>query len=178
MKKIIKFFVVVALMSSFSSCDEIDELTEVDFNTTINESFFVTVPDGTLEGQIYDVNIVNSDTEDYLNTFQDVDITSFTYRLVGFNGDNEGTIVGSFEYIDSVGAAGQILINHDMVVSQVVNAGTVFEVTDVGLLNAIANQLKSGQDVRFALEGEANCDAEMTFTLELSIGLAITADVL
>ena len=178
MKTFIKFLVVVLLMVSYTSCDELDELTEVDFNTTLNESFFVTVPDGSLQGQIYDVNILNSDTEDYLDVLQDVDITSFTYRLVGFNIDNEGTIVGSFLYIESVGSDGQILVAHDMVVSEVVNAGTVFEVTDVTYLNAIANQLKSGQDVQFGLGGTATCDPEMTFTIEMTIGLAITADVL
>lgn len=178
MKNLIKFLAVVALVVGNTSCDAVDELTEVDFNTTINESFFVTVPDGNIEGKNFDVNIVNSDTEDYLNLFQDVDITSFTYRLVGFNGDNDGTIVGYLAYVDNVTANSRILITHDMVVSQVVNDGTVFKVTDVDALNAIAKQLKSGKDVQFVLEGVANCEAEMTFTLKLSIELAIVADVL
>ncbi len=162
---------VFIFMFSFTSCDEIDKLTEYDFNTTLNESFFVTVPNGDIDDQNMVVNISNSDIEaKYLKVLQDVDITSFTYRLVGFYGDNEGTILGSFV------ADGQSLVTHDMVVSQVIN--NVFEVTDVSDLNTIASKLKSGQDVRFGLTGTAICDPEMTFTVEMTIGLAITADVL
>jgi hypothetical protein len=178
MKTLCKLFLVLVLLVGYTSCDAVDELTEVDFKTTINESVFVTVPDGNLRDQIFNVNIRNSDTEDYLNVLEDVDITSFTYRLVGFNGDDKGTILGYFLWIESVGADGQILLNHDMVVSDEVNAGTVFEVTDVGYLKAIASQLKSGRDVYFGLGGLATCDSEMTFTIELTIELAITADAL
>lgn len=178
MKYIFRLFLITVFLIGYTSCDEVDELTEVDFNTTINESVFVTVPDGNIQGQIYDVNILNSDTEEYVDLLEDVDITSFTYRLVNFNGDNQGTIVGSFLWIESIGADGQVLVNHDMVVSEEVNAGTVFEVTDVSYLNAIASQLKSGQDVYFGLGGTATCDPDMTFTIEITIELAITADAL
>ena len=56
--------------------------------------------------------------------------------------------------------------------------GTVFEVTDVSALNVVAGKLKNGENVTFALVGTGNCDPEMTFTINMTIGLAITADVL
>ncbi len=84
---------VLIFMFSFTSCDKIDELTEYDFKTTLTESFDVTVDAG--ENTFTDtmaVNMVNSDTQEYMDLLQDVYITSFTYRIINFNGDIEGTI--------------------------------------------------------------------------------------
>ncbi len=53
----------------------------------------------------------------------------------------------------------------------------MFEV-DVSTLNTIAGKLKSGQNVIFGLVGTGNCNQDMTFTIEMTIGLDITADVL
>ena len=170
MKTFMTYSAVLIFMFSFTSCDKIDELTEYDFKTTLTESFNVTVDAG--ENTFTDtmaVNMVNSDTQEYMALLQDVYITSFTYRIINFNGDTEGTIVGSFQ------ADGQNLVTHDIVVSDKV--GTVFEV-DVSTLNTIAGKLKSGQNVIFGLVGTGNCNQDMTFTIEMTIGLDITADVL
>ncbi len=169
MKTFMTCCAVFIFMFSFTSCDEIDKLTEYDFDTTLNESFNVTVSAGDIN-EIMPVNISNSDTKKYLDVLQDVDITSFTYRIINFNGDTGGTIVGSFQ------ADGNTLVTHDIVVSNEV--GTDFEVNDVSALKTIASKLKSGQDVRFGLTGIAVCDPKMTFTIEMTIVLAITADVL
>ncbi len=171
MKTFMTYCGVFIVMCSFTSCDKIDELTEYDFNTTLTESFNVTVAAGanTFNDAI-DVNMVNSDTQEYMALLQDVSITNLTYRITNFNGDIDGTIVGSFL------ADGQTLETYNGVVSTEV--GTVVPVSDVGTLNTIASKLKSGQNVIFALTGTGNCDPAMTFTIEITIDLAITADVL
>ena len=173
MKTFIKFLVVVLLMVSYTSCDEIDELTEVDFNTTLNEQLNVTIPAGIgLElNETMLINMVNSDTEDYLNVLQNVKITSFTYQLTNFSGDDFGNLQGSFV------ADGVELISHNMVVKETVDAGTVFEVTDTTLLNSIASKLKAGNNVLVGLVGESNSDG-MNFTINMTIDLEVTADVL
>ena len=174
MKTFMTYSVVFIVMFSFMSCDSIDELTEFDFNTTINEQLAVLVPAG--EDLILDetmvINIVNDDTEEYLDVLQDVTITRFTYKLVNFTGDTNGTLVGDFV------ADGVALFSHDMVVKQTVDAGTVFEITDVSVLNSIANKLRAGNNVLIGIVGESSCDEAMNFTIQLTIGLAITADVL
>ncbi len=161
-------------MVSYTSCDKLDELTEVDFNTTLNEQLIVTIPAG--EDQALNetmlINIDNSDTGDYLDLLQDVTITSFTYQLINFTGDVNGTIVGNFE-VDGIQ-----LLNHDMVVKQTVDAGTVFEITDVSQLNTIASKLKAGNNIFVGIVGESSCDEAMNFTIAISIDLAITADIL
>ncbi len=174
MKTFMTYAVAFIVMFSFTSCDELDELTEFDFNTTINEQLAVSVPAGEalLLNETMVINIVNNDTQDYLDVLQDVTITSFTYQFTNFSGDVNGTIVGDFV------ADGVVLLSHDMVVKQTVDAGTVFEITDVTTLNTIANKLKAGNDVLIGIVGESSCEEVMSFTIEFSIGLAVTADVL
>lgn len=173
MKNFIRFLVVVLLMVSYTSCDEIDKLTEVDFNTTLNEQLVITVPAGTdlVLNKTMLVNIVNSDTEDYLDLLQSVKITSFTYQLINFSGDDKGTITGSFV------ADGVELFNHDMVVKQAVDDGTVFKITNTTLLNSIASKLKSGKNILIGLDGTSSGNG-MNFTIKVTIKLAVTADVL
>lgn len=173
MKNFIRFLVVVLLVVSYTSCDEIDKLTEVDFNTTLNEQLVVTIAAGeNLINDTKSINMVNSDTEEYLNVIQSVKITSFTYQLINFSGDDSGTLTGDFV------ADGVILLSHDnMVVKQAVDAGTEFVVTNTTLLNTIASKLKAGNSVLFGLDGQSNGDG-MNFTIKITIKLAVTADVL
>jgi len=161
-------------MLSFTSCDSIDELTEFDFNTTINEQLAVSVPAGEelALNETMVINIVNNDTEEYLDVLQNVRITSFKYQFTNFSGDVNGTLVGTFV------ADGVAVLSHDMVVKQTADAGTVFEITDVSVLNSIADKLRAGNNVLIGITGESSCDEAMNFTIQLTIGLAITADVL
>lgn len=174
MKTFIRLLIVVLLMVSYTSCDEIDKLTEVDFNTTLNEQLNVTVPAGeNLDlNRTMSINMVNSKTEKYLDILQNVKIKSFTYQLTNFTGDFSGTITGNFV------ADGIELLSHDMVVKQTVDAGTVFEVTNTSLLNSIASKLKAGNNISIGLVGKSSCEEAMNFTINITIDLAVTADVL
>ena len=174
MKTFIRITMALLLMISFTSCDELDELTEVDFDTTLNENLPVTIPEGDnlALNETMTFNMVNDDTEDYMDLLERVRITSFTYQLINFTGDPDGTIVGTFV------ADGDTLLNHDIVVKDEVDAGTVFEVTDVAMLNSIASKLKNGQDVTVGIAGNSTCNEDMNFTIAITIELDITADAL
>ncbi|MDG1730640.1 MAG: hypothetical protein P8K68_01575 [Algibacter sp.] len=174
MKNFIRFLIVVLLMVSYTSCDEIDKLTEVDINTTLNEQLDATVPAGKdlAVSNTMSIDMVNSDTERYLDVLQSVRITSFRYELTNFTGDSNGTITGNFV------ADGIELLSHDMVVKQIVDAGTVFEVTNAAQLSAMASKLKAGKDILIGLVGTSNCNETMNFTANITIELEITADVL
>ena len=174
MKTFIRFLVVVLLVVSYTSCDEIDDLTEIDFDTTLNEQLNVTIPAGEnlALNETMLINMVNSETEDYLDVLQNVRITSFTFQLSNFTGDNNGTIAGNFV------ADGVELLNLDIVVKQTVDAGTVFEVTNTALLNSIAADLRAGNDVLIGIVGESSCEDPMNFTINITIDLEVTADVL
>ena len=174
MKNFIRFATIVVLALGFVACDELDELTEIDFNTTLDEDLFVSVPAGEdlVLNETMLINMTNSDTQDYMDVLQSVRITSFTYQLINFTGDANGTIMGDFQ------ADGVTLLSHDMVVKNQVDAGTVFEITDVALLNSIASKLKNGDNVSVGLSGTSTCNEAMNFTIAVTIELAVTADVL
>lgn len=174
MKFLTKLTLLVLVMVSYTSCDQLDELTEFDFNTTLDETLFVALQAGVDQpfNQTTTFNIENEDTMDYLDLLQDVEITSFTYRLVNFSGDPNATIVGNFQ------ADGTTLVAHDMVIKTEVDAGTVFTVTDVNALNTIATSLKNGNNISVGLSGSYSCEDTTSFIIEMTIGLAITADVL
>ena len=65
-----------------------------------------------------------------------------------------------------------------MVVKQTVDAVTVFEVTNTALLNSIASKLKAGNGVLIGIVGESSCEDAMGFTINITIDLEVTADVL
>ncbi|WP_339755295.1 hypothetical protein [uncultured Winogradskyella sp.] len=174
MKTFIRFLVVGLLVVSYTSCDKIDELTEVDFSTTLNEQLDVNVLAGedlALNRTLL-INMVNNDTGDYLDVLKNVRITSFRYQLTNFTGDVNGIITGNLV------ADGVELLHHNMVVKQTVDAVTVFEVTNTALLNSIASKLKAGNGVLIGIVGESSCEDAMGFTINITIDLEVTADVL
>ena len=175
MKTVSKLILALMILLTSSACDQLDELTEFDFNTTLNESFFLALQGGSEQpfNQTTTFNIVNEDTQDYIDALQDVEITSFTYRFVNFSGDAAGTIDGSLQ------ADGMTLFVHDnLTVKQAADLGTEFTVTNVSALKSIATSLKNGNDVSVGLSGSYSSEGTMSFTIEMTIGLTITADVL
>ncbi|NNK40861.1 MAG: hypothetical protein HKP45_09440 [Winogradskyella sp.] len=175
MKTVSKLTLALMILLTTSACDQLDELTEFDFNTTLNESFFLALQGGIDQpfNQTTTFNIVNEDTQDYIDALQDVEITSFTYRFVNFSGDAAGTIDGSLQADNMT-----LFVHNNLNVKQAADEGTVFPVTDVSALNSIATSLKNGNDVSVGLSGSYSSEGTMSFTIEMTIGLAITADVL
>ncbi len=173
MKNLIKFLAVLVLVFGYTSCDELDELTEIDFNTTITESIIANVDGGVdviLNSNVL-VNIANEDTQDYLDKIEKVEILSLDYQIINFNGDNAGVITADL-MADSV-----ILDTHtNVTVSNVV--GVMYSVDDTATLNTIANKLKNGSNVVFAVVGTSTNEGGMSFEIEITLSLKITADVL
>ncbi len=98
MKTFMTYSVVFIFMLSFTSCDKLDELTEFNFNTTINEQLVVVVPAGedSMLNETIVINIVNDDTEDYLDLFLKYDV-----RAV-FSGHLHRNILSKHESIELV----------------------------------------------------------------------------
>ncbi len=173
MKNLIKYLAVLVLVFGYTSCDELDELTEIDFNTTITESIIANVDGGVdviLNSNVL-VNIANEDTQDYLDKIEKVEILSLDYQIINFNGDNAGVITADL-MADSV-----ILDTHtNVTVSNVV--GVMYSVDDTATLNTIANKLKNGSNVVFAVVGTSTNEGGMSFEIEITLSLKVTADAL
>lgn len=173
MKNLIKFLAALLLLVGYTSCDELDELTEVDLNTSVTEQIAVNVDSG--ENVMLDsgvmVNIDNPDTHDYLNKIQTVRINSLTYKVINFIGDLSGTMT-----VDLL-ADGAILATHTNVV--VANEEYVeYSISDTAKLTAIASKLKSGADVYMSVAGTATSEGGLIFDVEVTLDLTVTADAL
>ena len=176
MKNLIKFLAVLVLIFGYTSCDELDKLTEVDLSTTVTKNISVTVDDGlgssvNISNSI-DINIGDYIDSDYLSKIEEVKINSMTYKVINFSGDQTGEMTANLT------ADGVTLDTHtDVIVSNVV--GEMYTIDDTAKLTTIANNLKnSSNDVVFAVSGTSINDGGMTFTIEITLNLKITADAL
>ena len=173
MKNLIKFLAVSILIFGYTSCDELDKLTDVDFNTTVTESIIVNVDGGVdvlLNSNVL-VNIDNPDTHEYLSKIKKVEINSLDYRVINFFGDNVGVITADLM------ADGAILDTHtNVTVSNEV--GMMYSIEDTAALNTIASKLKNGGDVNFAVAGTSTNEGGMNFEIKITLSLKVTADAL
>lgn len=176
MKKLIKIFAIIFLTFGLISCDEvkdaIDEITEVEFNTTLTESFAMTLESGNEMNvsQSKAISIDNDDTHDYLSKIESVSINSLTYKVTNHSGDDTANADVDF-FADQT-----ILNSHIIVIKEVSDAGTVFEITDVAYLNEIATKLKNGSSVLMGMSGTSNSEGITTFTVVVTIDVEVTAN--
>ena len=176
MNKLIKILGIIFLTIGLASCDEvkdaIDDITEVEFNTTLMESIPVTLESG-IEmnvSQSTTISIDNDDTHDYLSKIESVSINSLTYKVTNHFGDDTANADVDF-YADQT-----VLNSHNIVIKEVSDAGTVFEITDVNSLNEIATKLENGSNVTIGMSGTANSEGVTTFTVEVTIDVKVTAN--
>ena len=89
MKILKQLSIIFIALLSFNSCDEIDKLTEFDFDTTLVEEITFTVDSS--DGAINETVVINlednSDIKKYLDKIEDINIDSAKYTVVAFNGD-------------------------------------------------------------------------------------------
>ena len=176
MKKGIKFLAVLVTVFSFTftACDELEDLVDVDFTTSISAKIPVAIDQGqeTVNESVL-LSLDNSATHDYLNKIEDVEITKLTYKIINFSGDATGTIDVSL-FADDI-----TLDLMKFTVKDAYSNGTIFEVTDVAKLNEMANLLKKNKSVTVGITGECNAPEDaMNFNVEVAASLKVTANPL
>ena len=174
-------FTISVLVSIFSfvlfSCDDLEELADVTFDTTLSERIVVHVDQtaGTASdfNQTIVLNLDNADTNQYLDQINDLSVNSLSYKVIDFTGDPAGTIDAEF-LVNDVS-----LLTNSFVVKTQADAGTTYEVDNVAQLNQIATALKNGLQVTAKYDGTALCDDDdMDFKVEVTIGISVTANPL
>lgn len=178
MKKAFLGLWIFCICFNFSSCDEDDVVGllpsfKVDINQIENIDVQVDQTDGdwVTFSNTTDLNIVNEDTEDYLNKIKSVEITKLSYKIINFNGDPAGQVEGSFS------VANQVSLENSFVVKESADNQTIYQITEVNELNRIANALKSGQTITVEYSGSALCDdGSMDFTVQVSLVAKVTID--
>lgn len=177
MKNLNRFLVVILLVFGYASCDELDKLTEVDFDATVTDIIYVDAIDGGVDVPLNNSRTIKladagGDVQDYINNIESVSFNSLTYQVINFVGDAAGTMTVN------ILADGVIMDTHTGVTvsSQV---GTIHEITDTATLNAIASDLKNGNSVIFEIDGTATSDeGGMDFDIQVSLDVTVVADAL
>ena len=172
MKKLIYFFGVLVLVLSFSTCDELDELTEIDVDTSVTERITVNIDSGENVpiNSTVKVNIDNPDTHEYLNKIEKVKINSLTYKAVNFSGPGTDGVITVDLMADSV-----ILATHTGI-RPFDEIGVEYLITDEATLTSIANKLKNGLDVVMAAVGTSSSESAFSFQIEITLDLEVTVD--
>lgn len=159
---------------SFSSCDEVDELTQIDFDTDITEEITVNLSDASdsFTGNVM-INLAdNSDIEEYLSNIEDIQITEASYILKNYVGEEIAT--GSI----TATAASQSFGPYSHTFFTDAQNGTVFEFDDAAKLNTVANTLQNTNQLNVQFSGTQDPAQNGSFIIEVTFKLNVTAQAL
>jgi len=174
MKNTIKFLAIILIAVTFQSCDDIEDLADITFSTSLNEkiAFHIDQNQEIIDESI-PLSIDNQDTHDYLNHLVNVSITKFTYKIIDFIGDDEGTVDVTF-FVDGVS-----LSQESFIVKQANDNQIVFEITDTNKLNVVASALKNNHQITASVSGASTAiNDAMDFKVDITIDLTIVANPL
>lgn len=165
--------ILLVLSLNLSSCDEVDELTEVDFSTTLSEEVPVTLSDAdtSMNGSL-NINLAdNEDIEPYLSKIESISITSASYVIKNYVG--EETATGTL----TITAASQTFgpFQHAFFTDD--QNGTSFSLDSSGL-NALANSLASNNQLSIQFSGTQDPAQNGSFTIEITLETEVTAQAL
>jgi len=167
MKNTIKFLAILLISFTFNSCDEVEKLADVKFSTSITEKIPVHIGQNQeYMSEMVTLNLDNSDTHDYLNELKNVSIKKVQYKFIDFTGNEDC-------YINvEIASDGVVLETKEFYVQQAYSNETVYEITDIDKVNAMATALKNNKQIEFKMEGEVFggiSDFKIEVTLELEI---------
>jgi hypothetical protein len=172
MKKLVVCIVLVALNTS---CDKLDELTEVDFTTTLTEEFFVNIDQN---GQSFFANVnfdlsQNGDIAPYINKIQNIEIQSANYKIKNFQGSenasgtitvvaNQGNTFGPYTHSFLTDAQSQV----------------IFPFTGATQLNNLSSEFETTKMLSLNFSGLQDQATNSTFMVEVTFNLKVTANAL
>lgn len=165
--------ILLLLSINIWSCDEVDELTEIDFSTTLSEEVSITLSDTdtSMNGSL-NINLAdNEDIEPYLSKIESISITSASYVIKNYVG--EETATGAL----TITAASQTFGPFQHTFFTDAQSGTSFSL-DSSRLNALANSLASNNQLSIQFSGTQDPAQNGSFTLEITLETEVTAQAL
>lgn len=171
--KNLKKLVLILSVLVFASCDEVDELTRVDFDTTLTEDVVVTLSDSNASlSESFSINLAdNDDIEPYLSKIESITVTSASYVIKDYNGIETAT--GSI----TVNANSEVFgpFQHTFFTDD--QNGTVFNF-DASRLNALGSSLANNNQLSLNVNGTQDPAQNANFTIEFTIEVDVTAQAL
>ena len=174
MKTTIKFLVALTIIFSFTSCEKIDELSDVKFDTTVSENIDVTITPtkGVTtfdEEVVMDLKDGTGEINDYLQYIKEIDVKEFQYEFISTTAD--ATITADL-FVDGV----KFLSIQDMSLNELVQNAEAYLITAQEDLDKIAVKLESNKKMTVRYKGEITTDEAVEFRVKVTSKLGITAD--
>ena len=166
MKKLFPFLLVLFVVQS---CEEPVEITET---MVVNQSTIVTInqTNGTsvsfndvIEG---DLNQVVSN----FNSITDITIDSLTYSFSNLIGNENASIVSAYIEINGITVA----VVSDLNIAQEIDNGSVFQITDLNVLDQLETSFLNNSSVALNLSGMAISE-EGDVSFEIGVSMQLTA---
>ncbi|MGC1473650.1 MAG: hypothetical protein WA775_13740 [Psychroserpens sp.] len=169
-------FILFSILTFITSCDELDELTEIDitqdFSTTVNvvlEEDSEGEPVSITETSIIDL-ASNQDIQDNLDAIEDVQINSITYQINNYVGAEDIVVTNASLNFDTtvISVADINLLESD-------TNNTVYTISDSAQLNAIAAYLEDNSSITVTLTGTISSTPAL-FDVIISVDTTVTVD--
>jgi len=172
MKNTIKLLAVLLIAFTFNSCDDVTDLADITISTSVTEEIAIQITED--QDQVSNeitLSIDNTDTHDYLDRIQSITIKKLTYKFINFTG-NETCSIDAIISTDNT-----VLDTKTFQIKQDVENETIYEISDVEKLNAMATALKNNQQVSFKMEGTVT-NSPADFKVEVTAEITIVANPL
>lgn len=176
MKTTMKFLVALTLIFSFTSCEKIDELTDVKFDTTVSENIDVSItPTKGVNSFEFDKEVVidlkngSGEINDYLQYIKEIDVKEFQYQFISTTTD--ATITADL-FVDGV----KFLSIQDMSLEQLVQNAEAYLIDAQTDLDKIAAKLESNKKMTVRYTGTLTTNETVDFEIKVTSKLGITAD--
>lgn len=167
MKKIFPFLLALIVVQS---CEEPVEITET---MVITESATVTIDE--TNGTAVNFNdVIEGDLNQVVSNFNsinDITIDSLSYSFANLTGNENASIVSASIDINGINVA----VVSDLNIAQEVENESIFQITDVNVLNQLETSFLNNSAVTLNLSGMAiSEEGDVSFDIELSMQLTAT----
>ena len=179
MKKITTFFALTFVAFAFNACDAIDELTEIEVDTTITEDLTITVAEGeTTFSESVSISIDDEDVQDNLDKIENLQIETLTYQIISVSGTEDVIASGSFSAASSSFPWFSYSDGDTVNLTAAAAAGTVYEIeVDQTFVDAFEADLRNGATATLSASGTVS-DAPVTFVVRITADVKVTVDAI
>ena len=166
MKKLFPFLLVLFVVQS---CEEPVEITET---MVVNQSAIVTI--NQTNGSSVNFNdVIEGDLNQVVSNFNsitDITIDSLTYSFSNLIGNENASIVSASIEINGITVA----VVSDLNIAQEIDNGSVFQITDLNVLDQLETSFLNNSSVALNLSGMAISE-EGDVSFEIGVSMQLTA---
>ena len=177
MKVHVKITALLLLLFAAISCDEIDELTEIDIEDNISTTVGVDVPDNQGAASSFTrtstLNLASSqEISDNLDLVQNVVVNSISYEITDYTGAPNATISNA-----SIAFGSTIIAISELNLEQADANNTIYSISNATDLAAISNALEANSILTVVVSAGID-NTPATFNVDVIMDVTVTIDVL